>query len=56
MEIGGLLGIIIAVLDIWAIIRVLGSTASTAAKIGWSLLIILLPVVGLAIWYFAGPK
>ena len=56
MEIGGLLGMIIAVLDIWAIVRVLGSSASTAAKIGWSLLIILLPAVGLVIWYFAGPK
>ena len=56
MEMGGLLGIVVAVLDIWAIIRVLGSGATTAAKIGWSLLIILLPFVGLVIWYFAGPK
>ncbi len=56
MEIGGLLGIIIAVLDIWAIIRVLGSSATTGAKILWSLLIILLPFVGLVIWYVAGPK
>jgi hypothetical protein len=56
MEIGGLLGVIVAVLDIWAIIRVLGSSASTGAKILWSLVIILLPFVGLVIWYFAGPK
>lgn len=56
MEIGGILGLIVAVLDVWAIIRVLGSGATTGAKILWSLLIILLPLLGLAIWYFAGPK
>lgn len=56
MEIGGLLGLIILILDIWAIVRIVGSSASTGAKVLWSLLIILLPLVGLIIWWFAGPK
>ncbi len=56
MEIGGILGLVIAVLDVWAIIRVLGSGATTGAKILWSLLIIFLPFIGLAVWYFAGPR
>lgn len=56
MEIGGLLGIIIFCLDVWAIVRVLGSSASVGAKVLWSLLIIVLPVFGLLVWYFAGPK
>lgn len=49
-------GILILIFDIWAIVTTLSSSASTAAKIGWTLLILFLPVVGLIIWYFAGPK
>ncbi len=56
MEMGGVLGLIIAVADIWAIVRILGSGATTGAKILWSLLIIFLPLLGLLIWYLAGPK
>lgn len=52
----GLIGLVILALDIYAIIQILGSGASTAAKIGWSLLVLLLPVVGLIIWALAGPR
>jgi len=53
---GGILGIIILALDIWAIIKILASPASTGAKVLWILLILLLPVVGLIIWLVAGPR
>ncbi|MCB1705550.1 MAG: PLDc_N domain-containing protein [Halioglobus sp.] len=56
MEVSGILGVVILVLDIWAIVRVIGSGASIGAKILWSLLILVLPVIGLIIWYLAGPK
>lgn len=49
-------GLIILVLDIYAIVRIIGSSASTGAKILWVLLILILPVIGLLIWWFAGPK
>jgi hypothetical protein len=49
-------GIIVLILDIWAIVNVIGSSASTGAKVLWVLLIIILPVVGFIIWYFAGPR
>lgn len=55
-EVGGLFGLIILALDIWAIVRIVGSTASTGAKVLWILLIILLPVLGLLIWLLAGPR
>jgi hypothetical protein len=51
-----LLGLIVLVLDIWAIVKVVRSAASTGAKVLWVLLILFLPVVGLIIWYLAGPK
>lgn len=49
-------GIIILVLDIWAIVRIVGSFATTGAKILWVLLILILPLLGLIIWWIAGPK
>ncbi|KPZ04531.1 Uncharacterized protein ALO43_03636 [Pseudomonas tremae] len=52
----GLVGLIILVLDIWAIINVLKSGAETGKKILWVLLIVLLPVVGLIIWAILGPR
>ncbi len=52
----GLLGLIIVILDIWAVINVLQSGAQTGAKVLWVLLIIFLPVIGLIIWALAGPR
>ena len=49
-------GLVILVLDIWAILKVLQSGASTGAKVLWALVIVVLPVLGLIIWFFAGPK
>ena len=49
-------GIIVLMLDIWAIVNIVGSSASTGAKVLWALLIIILPVVGFIIWFFAGPR
>ncbi|MCA0943282.1 PLDc_N domain-containing protein [Yangia mangrovi] len=56
MEFAGIGGFIILVLDIWAIVSVLGSSASTGAKVLWTLLIIVLPLLGFIIWLIAGPK
>jgi hypothetical protein len=49
-------GLIVLALDIWAIVNIIGSTASTGAKILWTLLILILPIVGFVIWFFAGPR
>lgn len=53
---GGLIGLIILALDIWAIINVVGSGTSTGKKVLWVLLILFLPVIGLIIWAIAGPR
>lgn len=55
-EYGGIIGLIILALDIWAIINVIQSTNTTGSKILWVLLILVLPIVGLIIWFFAGPR
>jgi hypothetical protein len=52
----GLLGLVILALDIWAILKIIGSSASTGGKVLWILLILFLPLVGLIIWLIAGPR
>jgi hypothetical protein len=54
--IGGLFSLIILILDIWAIVKIFQSSASTGAKVLWIIVIILLPLLGLIIWWFFGPK
>lgn len=49
-------GIIIFVLDVWAIATVINTNESNGTKLLWIILIAVLPVLGLIIWYFAGPK
>ena len=56
IEVGGVFGLIILVLDIWALINVFGSSASSMKKLIWVLLILLLPVLGFIIWLIAGPR
>ncbi len=51
-----LLGLIHLVLFIWALINIWQSTASGLAKVIWTLVVIFLPLVGLIIWFFVGPK
>ncbi|WP_204318705.1 PLDc N-terminal domain-containing protein [Pseudooceanicola aestuarii] len=52
----GIFGLIILVLDIWAIVSILGSAASVGKKVLWTLLVLVLPVIGFIIWYVAGPR
>ena len=52
----GIGGFIILVLDIWAIVSILSSGASTGSKVLWTLLVLILPVLGFIIWLIAGPK
>lgn len=56
MEVGGLFGLILLVLDVWAIVRTIQSSASTGSKVLWIVLVLLLPFLGLILWWLMGPK
>lgn len=56
IEVGGLLGLLILIADVWAIVNIFQSRASTGSKVLWTVLVLLLPVLGLIIWFFAGPR
>lgn len=51
-----LFGLIILILDIWAIVNVIQSRAGGLAKVIWFLVILFLPVLGLIVWFFIGPR
>jgi len=52
----GLWGILILAGDIWAIINVFQSSASNEKKLLWILVVLLLPLLGLVLWFFLGPR
>ncbi len=56
LEIGGIFGLLILIADVWAIIKIFQSNATTGSKVLWIVIILLLPIVGLILWYLMGPK
>ncbi len=56
MEYAGFGGFVLLVLNIWAIVSVIGSRSPTGREVLWILLIIVLPLVGFIVWFFAGPR
>jgi succinate dehydrogenase/fumarate reductase cytochrome b subunit len=49
-------GILVLIADVWAIVNIMQSTADTGRKVLWTVLVVLLPVLGFVLWYFLGPK
>jgi len=55
MDLTGIGSLIILIADIYAIVMILQSSAKGIEKLIWSLVVLFLPVIGLVIWYLAGP-
>ena len=49
-------GVILLLLDLYVLASVWRTTKSTGTKVGWTVLIFLLPLVGLVIWGVEGPR
>jgi succinate dehydrogenase/fumarate reductase cytochrome b subunit len=56
MRYGGLGGLIVLIADVWAIVNIFQSGASTADKVLWTVLVIVLPILGFILWFFLGPR
>ena len=52
----GLVGLLVLIGDVWAIINIFQSSASNEKKLLWTLVVILLPLLGLILWFFLGPR
>jgi len=51
-----LIGLVVLVLDIIAIIDVLKSSVATGKKVLWIILILVLPFVGMVLYFLIGKK
>ncbi len=55
MEVPGILGVLILIADIYAILKIVKSSVSDGRKALWIAIVLVLPVLGLIIWYLFGP-
>jgi hypothetical protein len=53
---GGIGGLIVLIADVWAIVNIFQSRADTGSKVLWTVVVILLPVLGFILWLLFGPK
>lgn len=52
----GIIGVLVLAGDIWAILNIFQSSVSNEKKLIWILAVLLLPVLGLLLWFFLGPR
>lgn len=52
----GIVGLLVLAGDIWAIINIFQSSASNEKKLIWILVVVLLPLLGLILWFLLGPR
>lgn len=53
---GGLFGLLILAADLYAIYSIASSSVSVGKKVLWTLLVLVLPLLGFIIWWLAGPR
>lgn len=51
---GGIIGLIVLILDVIAIVEIIGSGKPTGEKVLWVVIILLLPLIGLILYYLLG--
>ncbi len=56
MQLNGILGFLILAAEVWAVISIFQSGTSNEKKALWIVLVILVPLIGLIVWYFLGPR
>ena len=52
----GLWGVLVLAANVWAILQIAQSSVSSEKKALWIVLVVVLPLLGLILWYFLGPR
>ena len=55
MEVPGILGLLILIADIYAILKIAKGSTSDGKKALWIAIVLVLPVLGVIVWYLLGP-
>lgn len=53
---GGLFGLLVLAADLYALFSIFSSNETVGKKVVWTLLVLLLPLLGFVIWWLAGPR
>ena len=53
---GGLVGLVVLILDIVAIVDAVKSSMETGKKVLWVILVLVLPIVGMVLYFLIGKK
>ena len=53
---GSILGVLILIGDIWALINILQSSVGNDKKLLWVVVVVLLPLIGMLLWFVIGPR
>lgn len=56
IEVSGLLGVIVLICVIYAILKTAQSRVASSTKVIWILVLLFLPVLGVILWFFLGPR
>ena len=56
MGIHSIWGLLLLAADVWAVLQIAQSSVSNEKKALWIVLVVVLPLLGLILWYFLGPK
>jgi hypothetical protein len=56
MEVTGIFGFLILVADVYAIVKTFQSGMSTGGKVAWIVAIVLLPLLGVILWFLFARK
>ena len=52
----GIWGLLILIADVWAIINIVQSQKETGTKVIWTVVVLLLPLLGFILWLIFGPR
>ena len=55
MRFGGIIGLLILILDIYVIIQIVKSNLDGGMKLLWIILVLVLPLIGPILYYVLGP-
>jgi hypothetical protein len=55
-EVTGLFSLLVLIFDVYAIVRIIRSDATPVNKTLWIVVVLLLPVLGVVLWLFFGPR
>ncbi|MDX1588190.1 MAG: PLDc N-terminal domain-containing protein [Oleiphilaceae bacterium] len=56
IEVTGIFGLILLILVVYTVVKTMQSSVETGTKVLWVVVLLLVPIVGVILWWLVGPK